>query len=110
MEFDYHIFEITSISNEKPWILMEILGILNQKFGNTRYLERNNQYFEKDVKSWVFSRLYVCPLALASVLQIDSDLDYPWQISNSGFHRYTPIPINRILMIAANITLRQLKM
>ena len=31
-----HIFEFPSISNEKPSISIEILGISNQKFWNTR--------------------------------------------------------------------------
>ena len=32
-----HIFKIPSISNEKPSISIEILGISNQKFRNTRF-------------------------------------------------------------------------
>ena len=35
-----HIFEVPSISNESlvfPWILIKILGILNQKFWNTKF-------------------------------------------------------------------------
>ena len=82
-----HIFEIPSISNEKPgisikmyfdqkpWISIEILDSSNKKFRNTRfftpwiwytrYFERNSLYFKKGVKSWVFIEFYVCPLLLS---------------------------------------------
>ena len=86
-----HIFEIPSISNEKPGISVETpsISIGNFRF-RSKYWVFRIKYFEilgfehyereilsisckrpsisKSVKSLVFSGLYVCPLASASVV------------------------------------------
>ena len=57
--FSSHIFERPSISNEKPrilidgkpWISIEMLGISNHKFHNTRFFTSwiwNTRYFEQN--------------------------------------------------------------
>ena len=77
-----HIFVILSISYQKPSISIEIQGITNQKFWDTRFFTPwiwNTRYFERfGTICWFFYQSN--GWEWWSNIQVDLNLNYPWQI------------------------------